>query len=72
VTYRSVNGTLLPAPGLALTGAGAARGMTLASAAKIGMTGRIQDFIATTFRTSIRTRPVSVAPGPKIREIVRK
>jgi len=33
VTYRSVNGTLLPASGITLTGAGAARGMTLAGAA---------------------------------------
>jgi len=34
--------------------------------------GKIQAFIATTFRTSIRTRPVSVAPQAKMREIIRK
>src|SRR5262245_4746212 len=40
--------------------------------ASAATTGRIQAFIATTFRTSIRTRIVSVASRPKMREIIRK
>jgi len=40
--------------------------------ASVATIGKIQAFIATTFRTSIRTRPVSVAPRPKMREIIQK
>jgi hypothetical protein len=59
----------VPCVGIELTFPSQPTSGAIASAATIG---RIQAFIATTFRTSIRTRLVSVASHPKMREIIRK